>query len=216
MSIRFYDEAVADKINAWLPKSGNKKIQVLKPEETRKLFTIEADQNNDRPISLPLIALSRDTTIDVLHRTKQPMSFDGIMLDSDSNKTLQLDAIPIGINYQLDIYTRRYDEGDDLLREFLFKLINYPQLVVEFPYNKQHFKHVCSILISGEVEDTSDISERLFSGQFTRWTIRFEISGAYLFSLPIVDNVNIDITKDISLELAQNLEKPYEFEKEEI
>jgi hypothetical protein len=34
------------------------------------------------------------------------------------------------------------------------------------------------------VSDTSSISERIFSGQFTRWTIQLEIQDAFLFSVP--------------------------------
>ena len=210
MAIRFYDEAVAEKINSWLPKSKNKKIQVLSPDETERLFQIEADEKNDKPLSLPLIAISRDKTIPLLQKTMSPMSFDGLMLDSDGKQTLQLNGIPIGLSYQLDIYTRRFDEGDELLREFVFKLINNPQIVIELPYNNQKFKHVASIIMQENIEDTSAISERLFPSQFTRWTLRFDIHGAYLFSLPFVDNVSIDS----ELEAAESEEKPLKYEKE--
>ena len=211
MAIRYYDEAVANKINSWLPKDKNRKIQVLKPDETKRLFTIEADEKNDKPLSLPLIALSRDTSFNLLQKTMTPMSFDGLMLDSDGKHTLQLNGIPISLSYQMDIYTRRYDEADELLREFIYKLINNPQLVIELPYNDQHFKHVATIDMHEEVEDTSAIAERIFSGQFTRWTLRFDISGAYLFSLPYVDNVQIE---EYGLEVAQNIDLPHEYEKE--
>lgn len=208
MAVRYYDDAVANKINSWLPKDKNRKIQVLKPDETKRLFSIEADEKNDKPLTLPLIALSRSNTVSLKQKTMTPMSFDGLMLDSDSKHTLQLNGIPIYLSYQLDIYTRRYDEGDELLREFVFKLINNPQIVIELPYNNQKFKHVATIEMQPDIEDTSDISERLFSGQFTRWTLRFDIDGAYLFSLPYVDNVYID---GYELEVRQDLNK---YEKE--
>lgn len=194
MAIRLYDDAMVKKINSWLPKSDGRKIQVLKPDETKKLFTIEADEQNDKPLKLPLIALSRDTSIELKQPTMTPMSFDGLMLDSDTKRTLQLNGIPIYLTYQLDIYTRRYDEGDELLREFVFKLVNNPQIVVELPYNNQHFKHVATIQLQNTIQDNSDISERLFSGQFTRWTLKIDVIGAYLFSLPYVDNVSIEDT----------------------
>lgn len=208
MAVRYYDDAVANKINSWLPKDKNRKIQVLKPDETKRLFSIEADEKNDKPLTLPLIALSRSNTVSLKQKTMTPMSFDGLMLDSDGKHTLQLNGIPIYLSYQLDIYTRRYDEGDELLREFVFKLINNPQIVIELPYNNQKFKHVATIEMQTDIEDTSDISERLFPGQFTRWTLRFDIDGAYLFSLPYVDNVSID---GYELEVRQDLNK---YEKE--
>ena len=208
MAVRYYDDAVANKINSWLPKDRNRQIQVLKPDETKRLFSIEADEKNDKPLTLPLIALSRSNTVSLKQKTMTPMSFDGLMLDSDGKHTLQLNGIPIYLSYQLDIYTRRYDEGDELLREFVFKLVNNPQIVIELPYNNQKFKHVATIEMQTDIEDTSDISERLFPGQFTRWTLRFDIDGAYLFSLPYVDNVSID---GYGLEVRQDLTK---YEKE--
>lgn len=208
MAVRYYDDAVANKINSWLPKDRNRQIQVLKPDETKRLFSIEADEKNDKPLTLPLIALSRSNTVSLKQKTMTPISFDGLMLDSDGKHTLQLNGIPIYLSYQLDIYTRRYDEGDELLREFVFKLVNNPQIVIELPYNNQKFKHVATIEMQTDIEDTSDISERLFPGQFTRWTLRFDIDGAYLFSLPYVDNVHMD---ESGLEVRQDLNN---YEKE--
>ena len=52
------------------------------------------------------------------------------------------------------------------------------------------------------MSDTSAISERIFSGQFTRWTIQLEIQDAFLFSTPyrknwkfILDDTEIDTLK---------------------
>jgi hypothetical protein len=42
------------------------------------------------------------------------------------------------------------------------------------------------------IEDTSDVPQRLFSGQFTRWTIRLNIDDAYLFSVPVETSWSID------------------------
>ena len=212
MAIRFYDEAIANKINSWLPKSKNRKIQVLKPDEVKRLFSIEADERNDKPIQLPLIAISRDTQIDVMHPTKRAMSFDGMMLESDGRHTIQLDAVPISLTYQIDMYTRHFDEGDELLREMIFKIINNPQLVIELPYNNQKLKQVCAMKLQGSVEDTSSVSERLFSGQFTRWTMRVDIDGAYLYSIPYVDNVSVEY----ELEVARKNEPPLKYDKEEL
>ena len=212
MAIRFYDEAIANKINSWLPKSKNRKIQILKPDEVKRLFSIEADERNDKPIQLPLIAISRETQIDVLHPTKRAMSFDGMMLESDGKHTIQLDAVPISLTYQIDMYTRHFDEGDELLRELIFKIINNPQLVIELPYNNQKLKQVCAMKLQGSVEDTSSVSERLFSGQFTRWTMRVDIDGAYLYSIPYVDNVSVEY----GLEVARKNEPPLKYDKEEL
>lgn len=211
MAIRFYDEAIAKKIESWLPT--NNKIQILKPDETQRLFSVIADQNDDKPIQLPLIAISRETEIDLLKHTIQPMTFDGMMLESDGKHTLQLNAIPISITYQIDVYTKRYDEGDELLRELVFKIINNPQLTIELPYNNQKLTQVCAMKLQGQVSDTSSISERLFAGQFTRWTMRVDIDGANLYSIPNVENVHVG---DVSVDVATNNEKAPRYQREKV
>lgn len=210
MAIRYYDDAIAEKINSWLPKKSNQKIQVLKPDETKRLFMIEADSNDDKPLQLPLLALSRDTSVGLLQKTMVPMSFDGLRLVSDGKHTLKLNAIPISLSYQLDIYTRRYDEGDELLREMVFKLINNPQIIIELPYNDQKLKQVATLDMQDQIEDTSAINERLFPGQFTRWTLRFDVVGAYLYSIPYKDNVSIEY----GLEVKQDPSNQSKYEEE--
>ena len=47
-----------------------------------------------------------------------------------------------------------------------------------------------------DVEDNSDIPERLFKTQFTRWTLSVTIDDAYLFSAPTMP---IPVIESISL-----------------
>jgi hypothetical protein len=44
------------------------------------------------------------------------------------------------------------------------------------------------------VSDTSEISERLFSGQFNRWTIQLEILDAFLYDAPYKKNWRLYVT----------------------
>jgi hypothetical protein len=43
--------------------------------------------------------------------------------------------------------------------------------------------------------DNSDISEKLFADQFTRWTLQIEIQDAFLFSVPVSQNWSIDASE---------------------
>lgn len=193
MSIHLYDEALAKKINNWLPKSGGRSIKVLKPDESERLFSLEADETNDKKLSLPLIALSRNTTIEMTQPTMVPMSFDGRTIKATEDKSLQLNAIPISLEYQLDIYTKRLDEANELLREILFRLINNPQLIIELNYNGESIKQVAICHLHNTIEDTSAIQQRIFSGQFSRYTLSLDIEGAYLYDLPYVDNIVMNL-----------------------
>lgn len=184
MGIRYYDEAVYNKIQGWV-KDPN--LRILKPNETARLFQILADLNNDNPLSLPLIALSRESDVEIISTNKKALTFDGMLMDANEKKAQQLNAIPIEVHYQLDIFTKEYAEGDEYIRNFIFNIINFPKLSIEIPYNNINYIHESNIRINPTVEDTSDIPQRLFSGQFTRWTIKFYIDDAYLFAAPVKD-----------------------------
>ena len=191
MACRYYDDILVAKLQRWIPDTNS--IRVLKPDETKRLFELHADDNKDRALHLPLIALSRSNDITLLSTVKNPKSFDGLKVHYKTEKigdiainthTAQFNVIPIKLVYQLDIYTKTYEEGDEYLRSFLFKLINNPLLKVTIPYNGLELEHTANIRVLDTVSDTSAISERIFSGQFTRWTIQLEIQDAFLFSVP--------------------------------
>lgn len=205
MALRYYDDVLAERLKRWVPE--NSHLRILKPDESKRLFELIANDNNDKNIKVPFIALSRDTSIEINSNIKQNKSFDGLKLANNDDITLQLNVIPVTINYQLDIYTKTYDEGDEYLRSFLFKLINNPLLKIEIPYNNTSIQHVANIRVADQVSDTSDISERMFSGQFTRWTIQLELQDAFLFSIPYRKNWKLD---GITVEVSDKITEPGE------
>ena len=220
MALRYYDDIIAAKIKYWMPDDNS--LRVLKPDETRRLFETYADDKKDQNIKLPLIALSRNPDIELLVNTKNLKSFDGLRIEQTKAGTKQLNVIPIKLQYQMDIYAKTAEKADEYLRQYLFKLINNPAIHIEIPYNNTNYKHIAYIRVLSNISDTSAIAERIFSGQFTRWTIQFEITDAYLFSVPykqnwrlyiddaddfIVDPVTGEITSPTQgqLEVADNL-----------
>lgn len=198
MALRFYDEAMARKIGAWIVDS---EVKVLKPDETQRLFSMKADEAMDRPLSLPIIALSRSPRIALPSNGKQPRSYDGFKIRAYGAdgaevrlpRDFKLNAIPVEFQYQIDIYCRKLAEADEYMRNFVFNFVNYPNLVVTFKYNGVTLRHASAVHLSGEVVDNSDIPERLFPDQFTRYTLTVDVDDAYLFS--IADNVNWTISE---------------------
>lgn len=190
MAIRYYDDAISYKLQKWIPSASN--LRILRPDETRRLWELRADDKQDAPLQLPLIALSRSNDIELLLNIKNSRSYDGLKIAQSELQTLQWNVIPIKVNYQLDIYTKTKEDGEEYLRNFLFKLINNPTIIIEIPYNNTMLKHIANIRVLETVSDNSSIPERLFPGQFTRWTIQFELQDAFLFSVPYKDNWRID------------------------
>lgn len=190
MAISLIDDALYTKIQGWIK---DPKMVILKPNETLRLFQTVADQTGDKPLTLPLIALSRDSDIEVFHTNKKPLSFSGSIIEANSKKVQMLNGIPIQVNYQLDIYTKGYAEGDEYLRNFIFNFVNNPRLTVTIPYNNVNFKHNANVRINSTVTDTSDIPQRLFPGQFTRWTIKLNVDDCYLFSIPVNTTPSLEL-----------------------
>lgn len=186
MALEYYDDIITAKISRWLPSTA--KVRVLRPNETKRLFEMQTNDTGDKPIQLPLISLSRNNDIELLINVKTPKSYTGVKLAQTREQSLLLNAIPIKLQYQLDIYTKHADEGDEYLRQFLFKLINNPSFKIIIPYNGINLEQIANIRVLNTVSDTSEIQERLFSGQFTRWTIQFEILDAFLYDAPYKKN----------------------------
>ena len=199
MAVKYYDEAVYNKIHNWFPEDS--KMTILKVDDTLENFRIRADKGNDKPIELPFINISRDKSFEILRLGRTPLSCSGRIVLKGSEKAIPLNAIPISLSYQIDIYTQRYSEADVYLREIIFNLINHPRLTINVPYNDINFKHYGTVRLLADVQDNSDIPERLFKTQFTRWTLNITIDDAYLFSapattIPTIETLGLDIDRE--------------------
>ena len=188
MAVRYYDEALLKKLQNW---TAGTHMNVTGVNDTRRLFEIVSDKTNDRPIQLPLIAISRNGGYSIINKYKQPLSHKGNTLLRDENSGTILNAIPISIDYQLDIYTRHLEEADEYARNLIFNIVNYPLLRIEIPYEQSGMMHDANIRLTSEVEDNSDVPERLIPGQFVRLTLSLNIDDAYLFDVRIKDNLSI-------------------------
>lgn len=191
MAINYYDEAITYKIKGWLAGSSN--LRVLSPDESTRLMQLNAEDLKDEPLKLPLIAISRNKDIEIESTIKQNKSFDGLILGKDSANatTVHLNVIPIKTTYQLDIYTKKRIEADEYVRQYLFKLINNPQIIIEIPYPHADncvVRHTANLRVLNTVSDTSDIPTHIFPGQFYKWTIQLELQDGFLFSIPQKQN----------------------------
>lgn len=188
MSVYLYDEAFVEKLRNWTQAT---QVNVYSPDDTRRLFEVMADQSDDSPIQLPILCLRRKSGLNVINTGKRPLTFDGIVIEGDEDKSAQLNAIPIDVSYQLDIYTRYFKEADEFLRNLTFNIINYPKLTVNISYGGFNFEHNGFIRMSSEIEDNSNIPERLINGQFTRLTFNINIDDAYLWNIKVRDKLKI-------------------------
>ena len=196
MAIAYYDNALLNKVKSWV---NDPNMTITGPDETRRLFQYQADINNDKPIQLPLIALRRGRDVDILSTNKKPLTFDGATLEANSKQSGILNGIPIAIKYQLDIYSRYYEEADEYIRNFIFYFINFPKLKIEIPYNDAKIEHISNVRLEQTVVDNSYIAERLAPGQFTRFTLSLYIDDAYIFDYKFRRNYITEIKGEVGL-----------------
>ena len=198
MSISLYDEAVYKLIYGRVKDS---KMRILRPEESKYLFQMRADMNNDKPITLPLVSISRNNNIEILSTQKQPLSFDGVKMQINPKEAMLLSRIPIKLEYQLDIWTQKELDCENWIREFVFLLINNPIIEITLPYHGANFKQQATIRLANEIVDNSDADNKLFKDQYTRMTLTFNIDDANLYSIPIKQNAKIS---DVQLRVLDN------------
>lgn len=184
MAIDYYDEAVTQKIKNWL--ADNSTMRVLSPDESNRLIQLTAEDSGDKPLNLPVIAISRNKDIELLSTIKQNRSFDGLVIKSNmaKNSVVHFNVLPIKTTYQIDFYTKTRAEVDEYVRQYLFKLINNPQIIIKIHYNNYIVEHTANLRVLNTISDTSDISTHIFPGQFYKWTIQLELHDGFLFSLP--------------------------------
>ena len=195
MSAGLYDKAIVEKLNMWTKDT---QLTVFGPEETKSVFQNIADNTNDKPIQLPLIVVRRVGGFTVLNTGKRPLAFDGATLDANHNIASQLNAVPISIPYQIDIYTRYFNEADEYVRNLVFNIINYPKLDIVIPYTNENYTHHSNIRLQGAIEDNSNIPERLIPGQFTRMSMKIDVDDAYLYDVRYRDVYSMEITSNMS------------------
>ena len=215
MAISYYDEAITQKIKNWLADSS--KLRVLSPDESNRLIQLAAEDSNDKPLKLPLIAISRNKDIELESAIKQNKSFDGFILTKDDKTatTVHMNVIPIKTTYQIDIYTKKRIEADEYIRQYLFKLINNPQIIIEIPYNNFIVRHTANLRVLNTISDTSDIPTHVFAGQFYKWTIQLELQDGFLFSIPQKQGwklVGIEVTAADRIVDPPNEEILFEYE----
>lgn len=188
MSVRLYDEALMKKFRNWV-KDPN--TTIISPNATMRLFEVMADNSDDAHPRLPLITLTRDQELEILDTGKKPLTFDAMWLTNNENRTMQLNGVPIKLNYSINIYTKYFAEADEYVRNFVYNLINYPTVTVDIPYNNSNIQHKSAITLSSTVKDNTDTSFRLSPDQFSTWQIDFEIPDAYIWSVPVYENTKI-------------------------
>ena len=181
MAVYFYDTALLNKLRYWTDKTN---LAIYGPDDTKRLFEVIGTETCDSKIKLPILCLRRSGGYEILNINKRPLTYDGKIAERDEGISTQFNAIPLQINYQLDIYAKFLQEADSYARNLVFNIINYPTMKIQIPYGKDSYlTHYANVRVASTVEDNSSIPERFVPGLFTRLTLSLNIDDAYLWDI---------------------------------
>ena len=202
MALYFYDIALLNKLKYWTNKTN---LAIYGPDETRRLFEVIGTETNDHKIKLPIICLRRNGGYEILNINKRPLTYGGAIAARNNGTSTQFNAVPIQINYQLDIYAKYLQEADSYARNLVFNIINYPTMKIEIPYGTESYlEHYANVRIASNVEDNSSIPERMVPGLFTRLTLLLNIDDAYLWDVRDRSDVEIDSTVELRIQNSED------------
>lgn len=180
MSLKCFDEALLNKIKAVFPN-----VELAHED---RISSDATDQNAE--LRIPLVTI---------WRTSNPLSFgqfsnDGMVFrgfrHKESNEIgSKVKALPVRIQYQIDIISDRRTEVDDIFRELAMFLYEESSLEVEFTVeNEEPLKRefTIQILDNNPATDYASFDDR---GRLYRETINIEIPNGQLIFYHTVKNV---------------------------
>ena len=172
--IYLYDNAIVDKFRSLFKDS---RITVQPPENAIRYV---AQLSND-DVKFPLISLNRTSWSLRSGDISWAQSRTGVANRLIPDNTISvMRAIPIQMEYQLDVYTVDRLTNDEIYRELIFYFIKNPTLEVEIPYTVDN-KHVFNLDINPDITDNSDTVEHVNKGVLYRYTSTWVVKDAYLF-----------------------------------
>lgn len=189
MSAYMYDEAIINNLRSIV---GDDRITIT-PVDT--IFDIIPRLNNDK-ITLPLLTVTRRNwsiqSDNVNHAAKYEGALSGIYQDEGKTTIQRVQFVPMTLTYSLDVWTKQRLENDEIVRELFWYYMTSPTLQITVPY-KLDFDHNFNLFIEPEIEDNSDISQHLNTGEVFRQTLTIYTDDAKLWKSSSRDPTIIDI-----------------------
>lgn len=164
MSLKSYDIALLEKIKRVFPNT------LITSESNALLLSGRGDKNLE--VNLPLITFDRiNNQLAMREFGNDPMVRRGRMVKDET----RVSSYPINITYQIDIWSDKRVEVDDIWRELVHFFYIDPEVSVKFDGidEKEDFP-----LMLLDTDNTTDVTNFSESGRLYRQTISTEINQA--------------------------------------
>lgn len=167
MSLKCYDDGLMDKVKKVFPN--------VTWADDESALSRNAEKDGKVVATLPLITL---------YRTNNTFNFDQFGNDSHTRRgryvlpdEVRVKAFPVNIFYQMDIYSDKREEVDDIWREICQLFYIDPEIDVHFDGIEIPYKYVCFLV---DTDNTTDVSSFYDRGRIHRQTINLEVRQAQM------------------------------------
>lgn len=186
MSVYLYDEAILNRIRTVL---GEDTIHIITPE---KVFT-KSNNKGDDPI-FPGVSLYRPSySLSTLGKTMSGYRVGRQEYSETLNQIISTRALPISINYQIDVYTRYREQNDELTKELLWFFSLYPLHKLTLTFDDYEKTIEFNVFLGDEITDNSEINEFENKGQYYRSSFYLTVDSAQLFLLSPTDKPKLEV-----------------------
>lgn len=174
MSLKKYDEALERKLLGVYPNV----LMVDDSEAFEKYASEHKDGKEKVEVRLPLISF---------YRINNPFNFETFGNDSHIRRgryvieeKSRIKAFPVNIMYQIDIWSDRKQEVDDIWRELVMFLYEDPEIEVEFDGLSELYSYNTHLV---QTDNTTDVATFYDKGRIYRQSINLEVRQAQMLFL---------------------------------
>lgn len=175
--IYLYDQAVCENLRASLTDEANKNVFLTDVENYQGILA----QIQEDTITYPLILLHRDDDTPI---KKELMNFTrykvGVpcVFDNKTNNVYYERALPIDVNYTLQILSTNVADRDELARELFYKYISMYYLTIRLPYESDRkIRFGIQVDVDYGIKNESGSFDYIASGALYQATIRLKTNG---------------------------------------
>lgn len=184
MSVYLYDEAIVNRIKSVL---GNQEINIITAE---KAFS-KSMESQDSP-QLPAISLYRDKFTLTKEVRNMPSYRTGRTEASEDNLVYRTQSLPITINYQIDVWTRKREQNDEFVRDLIWFFTLFPEHKLTLRYAGFVRAVKFNTFLEEDIVNNSQINDFEDKGQVYRSTLGLYVDEAQLFMVTPVNQVVFD------------------------
>lgn len=177
-----YDRALCDDLKSSLTEEANQNVILTTAENFQGILS----QIQEDTITYPLVLLHRDedTPIkkDLMNFTRYQFGVPCVF-DNKTNNIYYERALPVDVNYTMQILTTNVADSDEISRELFYKYISMYYLTIRLPYESDRkIRFGISVDMDYGIKKESGSYDYISTGVLYQSTIRLKTEGCVMLT----------------------------------